>query len=532
MLIRPVLGRPTAKMAGQLALVVLLFAVGYVALTENAYMPASPAQLFKRCFPDPEQPRCRTFPGDADWPTAEQWSEFNKTLGGKLIATVPIASACHVDQFTPYSQSECAAVQNVWGYPETHYQTSSSVMSAWYANQSCDPFTSQDAQCVVGTYVQYAVNATSALDYQSTIAFTKAHNIRLVIRNTGHDYNGKSTGAGAVAIWTHHLKDMEILDYNSPFYTGKAIKVGAGVQGFEADEIAHDNDVVVVTGNCPTVGIAGGYTQGGGHGQLVSTFGLAADQVLEWEVVTGTGELVTASQSNNSDLYWALAGGGGGTYGVVLSMTSKVYPERQTASANLTFLNTGVTQETFYGVVETFVTTLPSILDAGGVSIWMLLNTTFLMTPTTIPGGTKEQLQSLLDPVIKELEANNMTYSKFDISAVLEKEKKDEAKGEYQEMPANRILVYNINEFSTYYDAYQTMNPPSNVTEYQLGGRLIPRSIVESNSSALVAAMQTVNNEGAVISGVSVNATRKPGYPINAVNPVWRTAAIDLVFGT
>jgi hypothetical protein len=532
MLIRPVLGRPTAKMAGQLAFVVLLFAVGYVALTENAYTPASPAQLFKRYFSEPQQPRCRTFPGDADWPTAEEWSEFNKTLGGKLIATVPIASACHVDQFTPYSQSECAAVQNVWGYPETHYQTSSSVMSAWYANQSCDPFTSKDAQCVVGTYVQYAVNATSALDYQNTIAFTKAHNIRLVIRNTGHDYNGKSTGAGAVAIWTHHLKDMEIIDYNSQFYTGKAIKVGAGVQGFEADEIAHDNDVMVVTGNCPTVGIAGGYTQGGGHGQLVSAFGLAADQVLEWEVVTGTGELVTASQSNNSDLYWALAGGGGGTYGVVLSMTSKVYPERQTASANLTFLNTGVTQETFYGVVETFVTTLPSILDAGGVSIWMLLNTTFLMTPTTIPGGTKQQLQSLLDPVIKELEANNMTYSMFDISAVLEKEKKDEAKGVYQEMPANRILVYNIDEFSTYYDAYQTMNPPSNVTEYQLGGRLIPRSIVESNSSALVAAMQNVNNQGAVISGVSVNATQKPGYPINAVNPVWRTAAIDLVFGT
>lgn len=76
------------------------------------------------------------------------------------------------------------------------------------------------------------------------------------------------------------------------------------------------------------------------------------------------------------------------------------------------------------------------------------------------------------------------------------------------------------------------MNPPSNVTEFQLGGRLIPRSIIENNVSGLVAALQTVNNNGAIISGVSVNATKKAHYPSNSVNPVWRTAAIDLVFGT
>ena len=46
-------------------------------------------------------------------------------------------------------------------------------------------------------------------------------------------YLGKSTGDGALAIWTHHLKDVEFLDYHSAYYTGKAIKMGAGVQGFE-----------------------------------------------------------------------------------------------------------------------------------------------------------------------------------------------------------------------------------------------------------------------------------------------------------
>lgn len=399
------------KMAGRVAFTVLLVAVSYVALANNEHASSLPAKLVKRYFSQ-SQPLCRTFPGDAEWPTTEQWDKFNQTLGGKLIATVPIASACHDDDFGPYNKAECEALQNVWGFPPTHYKTSSSVMSAWYANRSCDPFAPKGTPCVTGTYVQYAVNASCVSDYQKTIEFTRAHNIRLVIRNTGHDFNGKSTGAGAVAIWTHHLKDTEILDYRSSFYSGKAIKVGAGVQGFEAHEVAHAHNLMVVTGNCPTIGIAGGYTQGGGHGQLVSAFGLAADQVLEWEVVTGTGELLTASQSQNSDLYWALSGGGGGTYGVVLSMTSKVYPERLTSSANLTFLNTGVSQDAFYSTVETFISTIPSILDAGGVSVWAVLNTTFLMTPTTLPGGTKAQLQALLDPVISKLKANNMTYCK------------------------------------------------------------------------------------------------------------------------
>ncbi|KAJ9260319.1 CAZyme family AA7 [Paecilomyces variotii] len=285
-------------------------------------------------------------------------------------------------------------------------------MAPFFANQSCDPFLPKEARCIIGTYIQYAVNASSAVDVQKTIAFVKGHNIRLVIRNTGHDYLGKSTGAGAVGIWTHHMKDIEFLDYRSPSYTGKAVKVGAGVQIFEVNEAAHAQSLVVVGGNCQTVGIAGGYSQGGGHGQLASQFGLAADQVLEWEVVTADGDLVTASPSENADLYWALAGGGGGTYGVVLSMTSKAYPELQTATANLTFTNTGVSQDTFLEAVQTFVTSLNPILDAGGVSIWLLTNSSFSTTPTTLPGGTKAELQNLLSPSLKALEKSNITYSK------------------------------------------------------------------------------------------------------------------------
>lgn len=54
-----------------------------------------------------------------------------------------------------------------------------------------------------------------------------------------------------------------------------------------------------------------------GNSTLASKYGLSADQALEWEVVNGTGKLLRASRIENSDLFWALSGGGGGTYGVV-----------------------------------------------------------------------------------------------------------------------------------------------------------------------------------------------------------------------
>ena len=262
---------------------------------------------------------CRCFPGDPCWPSPAVWNSFNASLDGKLVATVPLAVSCHreFDGTLTYDEAMCTQLQQEWTSPQAHYNSSSSVMAPFFANRSCDPFSGEDAECVVGTYVNYAVNVSESRDVSKTVRFAQDHNIRLVIRNTGHDYNGKSTGAGSIGIWTHHLKDIKIVNYSSPSYDGKAIKVGAGVQGFEAYDVANASGLVVVGGECPTVGLAGGYTQGGGHSALASKYGLAADQTLEFEVVDGTGTFLRANRLENSDMFWALSGGGGGTYGVV-----------------------------------------------------------------------------------------------------------------------------------------------------------------------------------------------------------------------
>ena len=114
---------------------------------------------------------CRCFPGDECWPTPPEWAAFNETINGRLIATVPIASVCRHDILTSYNPVKCQQLQDDWLLPETHYTTPSSIMAQFFANFSCDPFTLPSAQCVPGTYVQYAVNATSQDDYRKTMAF-------------------------------------------------------------------------------------------------------------------------------------------------------------------------------------------------------------------------------------------------------------------------------------------------------------------------------------------------------------------------
>ena len=153
------------------------------------------------------------------------------------------------------------------------------------------------------------------------------------------------------------------MTWADPFYTGSAVKVGAGVLGFEVLEAAHARDLVVLTGACPTVGVAGGYTQGGGHSALSTTFGLAADQTLEFEIVTATGQFVKASHTENADLHWALSGGGGGTYGVVISLTVRTHHESTVGGASLQMTVVSTTQERFNKAVTAFHSLLPNMTD-------------------------------------------------------------------------------------------------------------------------------------------------------------------------
>lgn len=62
---------------------------------------------------------CRCFPGDPCWPSVEEWSRFNQTIDGRLVATVPLASPCHEPN---YNQKECATLKDEWLWPQVQYE--------------------------------------------------------------------------------------------------------------------------------------------------------------------------------------------------------------------------------------------------------------------------------------------------------------------------------------------------------------------------------------------------------------------------
>jgi len=223
-------------------------------------------------------------------------------------------------------------------------------------------------------------------------------------------YSGKSTAPGSLAIWTHHLKNLRFVDWDDAEYRGKAIKMGAGVEAREALSFAATHSRTVITGTCPTVGIAGGYIQGGGHSPLSSKYGLAADHALEFEVIDARGNYLVANQNQNADLFWALRGGGGGTFGVVLSVTVATFPDEPTTAMTLSFNSTGLSPETYFSLVTSFHETTLSFTAAECSALWTFDAASFSMTPMTCPGKTADETEALVQPFISRLDVNGVKY--------------------------------------------------------------------------------------------------------------------------
>ncbi|KAF2475766.1 uncharacterized protein BDR25DRAFT_350053 [Lindgomyces ingoldianus] len=201
----------------------------------------------------------------------------------------------------------------------------------------------KDHPCLLGNYVSYATDVTSAADTAARLRSAQEKNPRLVIKNIGHDYLGKSTGKGALKSWTHNLKHIKLFNYSSSAYSGPAIRMGVGVQAFEAYEAAGTVGLQVLGGECVTFELAGG--------MLSSVHGMGVYQTLEWEVVTASWALITTSPTENAGLYWVLSDDGGVPYGVTLSLTAKAHPDGAASGASMAFSSTSIPIDTFWNAL-------------------------------------------------------------------------------------------------------------------------------------------------------------------------------------
>lgn len=338
-----------------------------------------------------------------------------------------------------------------------------------------------------------------------TPAMSKSSEYGMSDRADPCSYLGRSTGAGALSVWTHNLKDIEYVDWAEDSYTGPAYKLGSGVQGFDVLETTHAQGHVIVGGECPTVGLAGGYLQGGGHSALSTSFGLGADQSLAFEVVTAAGEVITASRTENTDLYWALSGGGAGNWAVVLSVTVKAYHSEIVSGATVTYSTKDLSKDVFIEAVDHFHRLLPDMIDAGTTVIYQMLPGYFLIKPLTAFNMTSAQVKDILSPFLSELDSLSIQYQA------------------------------NYTQYDSYYDHYQQyMGPLPNgnlgVGEFTYGGRLLPRSVLQSNPTDLANALYDITSQGVVAVGVGLNVAKTNDVD-NAIFTHWREAAVTMQIG-
>ncbi|MBO0731598.1 MAG: FAD-binding oxidoreductase, partial [Acidimicrobiaceae bacterium] len=185
---------------------------------------------------------------------------------------------------------------------------------------------------------QYAVAVRSAADIAAAVDFARETGVRLAVKGTGHDYLGRSRAPDSLLVWTHHLREVTLHDDFRPKDASwdrgvPAVTVGAGTRWLEVYHAAAERDWYVQGGGCTTVGAAGGFTQGGGFGHFSKRFGTAAGNVLQAEVVTADGRCLVVNEMRHPDLFWALRGGGGGTFGIVSALTFRAHPRPKSVGA-------------------------------------------------------------------------------------------------------------------------------------------------------------------------------------------------------
>jgi hypothetical protein len=229
------------------------------------------------------QYRCKCYKTDSCWPATTAWAGLNTTVGGTLFKVVPPGAACYnsFDGANTYNQAQCSAATSGWSKEDWHADQQVTNMWTYWTNHTCNPSASgRSGACTLGHLPEFVIMAKTKEHIKAGVDFARTNNIRLLIRNTGHgelclvlrarvlmmpDFMGRSTGYGSLAINTHSFKTVNFVkNYTGPgTYKGSAVTVGSGIQGRELYRLANQQSpkVIVVGGECPTVGLAGGYIQ-------------------------------------------------------------------------------------------------------------------------------------------------------------------------------------------------------------------------------------------------------------------------------
>ena len=257
----------------------------------------------------------RRRPADAAWPSQSAWKQLNDAVGENLIPVEFPLSVLKTDPEGAAAQLLAKNLRNPYYIGDQPGLTETlGWVDAWATKPSV-----------------YAVAARNAHDIAEAVNFARENNLRLVVKGGGHSYQGTSNAPDSLLIWTRHMHDIEMHTAFVPqgceqtLQPQPAVTLGAGTIWMQAyDAVTTKGGRYVQGGGCTTVGVAG-LIQSGGFGSHSKHYGTAAGGLLEAEVVTADGEIRIANACTNPDLFWALKGGGGGSYCVVSKVTVRTH---------------------------------------------------------------------------------------------------------------------------------------------------------------------------------------------------------------
>ena len=258
--------------------------------------------------------------------------------------------------------------------------------------------------------------------------------------------------------------------------------------------------------------------QGGGHSPATHDFGLGADQVLEAQVVLASGELVTASPCENSDVFFAIRGGGPSSYGIVVSTLIKAYRTNKVAAQILSFAPLSANDSSaFMDALAIVYQNYPNLSDSGfsGYGSWSIYSPTplvgnystgFIHT-IAVFGKTAAEAKDLFASTAVQLQKYNGTSLYM------------------------TTQYFSFPTYSAYYNALSGIVTPVGQTA-AIGSRLLDREALTGNITALKTMLQTTagtpeqatSNNIVFVGGGRVSADASD--PHSGVNPAWRRSYV------
>lgn len=264
-------------------------------------------------------PRRRVRPSDPEWPGAAEWEALRKAVGGRLKSVVSPLASC---ERAPDGKLCASALKNLQNPFFIQDQAGGTQQAGWVEGWTSAPSV-------------YVVEAEGAADIVAAVNFAREKNLRLVIKGGAHSYLGQSNSIDSLLIWTKRMNAMQLHDDFVPegcagvVAPQPAVSVGSGCIFVHVyDYVTTKHGRYVQGGGCTTVGL-GGHVQTGGFGSFSKYGGLVAASLLEAEIVTANGAMLTVNACNHPDLFLALKGGGAG-FGITtrLTLATRPLPDR------------------------------------------------------------------------------------------------------------------------------------------------------------------------------------------------------------